>query len=105
MLDLFESIRDRLGLSILFITHDLRVAARLCDTLAVMLNGRVVEHGPARDIFLKPQHAYTQALFAAAPGRGTRFGAERPTMESAEACVIPGSSEARSSEAATGRGA
>ena len=74
VLDLLENIRQRLGLSILFITHDLRVAARLCDSLAVMLNGRVVEHGRAADVFANPQHDYTRALFAAAPGRGRSFG-------------------------------
>jgi peptide/nickel transport system ATP-binding protein len=67
VLDLIEKLRDELGLTILFITHDLRVAARLCDTIAVMLNGRIVEHGPARKVFLKPEHDYTQALLAAAP--------------------------------------
>jgi len=74
VLDLLEAIRDKLGLAILFITHDLRVAARICDTVAVMLNGQVVESGPTQDLFANPRHAYTQALFAAAPGRG-RFGA------------------------------
>ena len=74
VLDLLENIRERLGLSILFITHDLRVAARLCDSLAVMLNGRVVEQGRAADVFANPQHDYTRALFAAAPGRGRIFG-------------------------------
>jgi peptide/nickel transport system ATP-binding protein len=68
VLDLMEKLRERLGLTILFITHDLRVAARLCDTMAVMLNGRIVEYGPAEQVFLSPKHAYTQALLAAAPG-------------------------------------
>jgi peptide/nickel transport system ATP-binding protein len=81
VLDLFERIRDRLGLSILFITHDLRVAARLCDALVVMLGGRVVEHGPASEIFLNPQHPYTQALFAAAPGRAFGSGTPQPVVE------------------------
>ena len=70
VLDLLETIRERLGLAILFITHDLRVAARICDSVAVMLNGQVVEHGSTGEVFANPQHAYTQALFAAAPGRG-----------------------------------
>ncbi|GAC1329600.1 MAG: ABC transporter ATP-binding protein [Beijerinckiaceae bacterium] len=68
VLDLIETLRERLGLTILFITHDLRVAARLCDSIAVMLNGKIVEHGPATDVFSAPKHAYTRALFAAAPG-------------------------------------
>jgi peptide/nickel transport system ATP-binding protein len=68
VLDLVEKLRQQLGLTILFITHDLRVAARLCDTMAVMLNGQIVEYGTAEKVFLKPEHAYTQALLAAAPG-------------------------------------
>jgi peptide/nickel transport system ATP-binding protein len=74
VLDLLESIRDRLDLAMLFITHDLRVAARLCDSVAVMLNGKVVEYGAAQSVFLDPQHAYTKALFAAAPGRDSALG-------------------------------
>jgi peptide/nickel transport system ATP-binding protein len=58
----------------LFITHDLRVAAQVCDTVAVMRAGRVVETGPASEVFARPRHEYTQALFAAAPGKGWNFG-------------------------------
>ena len=67
VLELLEDLRERLNLSILFITHDLRVAARLCDRLIVMLNGRIVEEGPTGALFAHPRHVYTQALFAAAP--------------------------------------
>ena len=74
VLELFEEIRARLNLAMLFITHDLRVASQVCDQLAVMSKGRVVESGPAHRVFSAPQHAYTQALFAAAPGRGFAFG-------------------------------
>ncbi|WP_298960357.1 ABC transporter ATP-binding protein [uncultured Methylobacterium sp.] len=76
VLDLLESVRERLNLAILFITHDLRVAARLCDRLIVMLNGRVVEEGETAAVFADPQHAYTRALFAAAPGAHRREAAE-----------------------------
>ncbi len=74
VLQLFEEIRSRLNLAMLFITHDLRVASQVCDQLAVMHQGRVVEYGPAHQIFGQPQHAYTRALFAAAPGRDFSFG-------------------------------
>ncbi len=74
VLDLFEEIRSRLNLAMLFITHDLRVASQVCDQLAVMCRGQVVEYGPAHRVFSAPQHAYTQALFAAAPGRDFAFG-------------------------------
>jgi len=58
----------------LFITHDLRVAAQVCDTVAVMHQGKVVEYGTAAEVFGDPQHDYTRSLFAAAPGRGFAFG-------------------------------
>ena len=75
VLQLFEEIRSRLNLAMLFITHDLRVASQVCDHLAVMSQGRIVEYGPAHRVFGAPQHEYTQALFAAAPGRDFAFGA------------------------------
>ncbi len=74
VLALLAEIRSRLNLAMLFITHDLRVAAQVCDQVAVMQHGRVVEYGPAREVFLAPRHEYTRALFAAAPGRGFAFG-------------------------------
>jgi peptide/nickel transport system ATP-binding protein len=75
VLALLEEIRTRLNLAMLFITHDLRVAAQVCDQVAVMSQGRVVEYGPADEVFLRPKHAYTKALFEAAPGRDFAFGA------------------------------
>jgi peptide/nickel transport system ATP-binding protein len=74
VLHLLEEIRGRLNLAMLFITHDLRVASQVCDTLAVMSKGRIVEYGPAHRVFGAPQHEYTRALFAAAPGRDFAFG-------------------------------
>ena len=74
VLDLLDDIRDRLHLAMLFITHDLRVAAQVCDTVAVMHKGRVVEYGDAERVFGNPSHDYTKGLFAAAPGRGFDFG-------------------------------
>jgi peptide/nickel transport system ATP-binding protein len=74
VLRLFEEIRTRLNLAMLFITHDLRVASQVCDQLLVMSQGEVVEYGPAHEVFANPQHAYTRALFAAAPGRNFLLG-------------------------------
>ncbi len=69
VLDLLEQIRDEFRISILFITHDLRVAARLCDRIAVMQHGRIVEFDDTAALFAAPRHDYTKQLFAALPGR------------------------------------
>ena len=58
-----------MNLSMIFITHDLRVAAQVCDRLAVMRYGEVVETGATADVFANPQHAYTRDLLAAVPGK------------------------------------
>jgi peptide/nickel transport system ATP-binding protein len=68
VLRLLEDIKAQLGLSLLFVTHDLRVALQICDRIAVMRHGRVVELARAADIYHAPQDAYTRALFAAVPG-------------------------------------
>jgi peptide/nickel transport system ATP-binding protein len=68
VLKLLAELRQRLKLSIVFITHDLRVAAQICDLVAVMKDGEVVEQGLAGDVFSRPQHAYTRALLASIPG-------------------------------------
>jgi peptide/nickel transport system ATP-binding protein len=72
ILDLLAAVRERLHLSMLFITHDLRVAAQVCDSIAVMRHGEIVEHGPTARIFAEPRHAYTRELLDAIPGRGWR---------------------------------
>ena len=69
VLHLLADIRDRLGLTVLFITHDLRVAAQVCDSIAVMRRGEIVEYGLTAEVFSGPRHAYTRELFAAVPGR------------------------------------
>ena len=75
VLELLDTIRVRYNLAILFITHDLRVAAQICDRLAVMQNGIVVEQGPTREVYANPSHDYTRLLLAAAPGGDVNFGA------------------------------
>jgi peptide/nickel transport system ATP-binding protein len=74
VLELLDDIRRRLDLAMLFITHDLRVAAQVCDAVAVMYRGRVVEYGPTGEIFADPKDDYTKSLFAAAPGKDWDFG-------------------------------
>ncbi len=69
VLRLLADIRERLGLTVLFITHDLRVAAQVCDSIAVMRQGEIVEYGLTAEVFAAPRHAYTRELFAAVPGR------------------------------------
>ena len=75
VLKVLDDVRRRFDLAVLFITHDLRVAAQICDRIVVMLRGVVVEQGPTADVFRSPQHEYTRALFDAAPGRTAQFGA------------------------------
>jgi len=74
VLKVLDDVRQRFDLAVLFITHDLRVAAQICDSIVVMLRGVVVEQGPTADVFRNPQHEYTRALFDAAPGRSAQFG-------------------------------
>jgi len=74
VLDLLDDVKNRFELAMLFITHDLRVAAQICDRIMVMQHGVVVEQGPTADVYAAPQHDYTKALLAAAPGRQAVFG-------------------------------
>lgn len=68
VLRLLDDVRARFDLAMLFITHDLRVAAQVCDRIMVMKQGVVVEHGPTAEVYANPQHEYTKALLEAAPG-------------------------------------
>lgn len=81
VLRLLADLQDRLGLGILFITHDLGVAAQICDDVIVMKLGEVVEYGPAGQVLATPQHPYTKALIEAAPGRHWDFANFRPFAE------------------------
>lgn len=69
VLDLLAELQRGLGLAMLFITHDLRVAARVADRIAVMHQGLIVEQAPTADLLLAPQSAYARVLIAAIPGR------------------------------------
>jgi len=73
VLDLLDQLQRDLGIAIVFITHDLRVAAQICDEVIVMQRGAVVEHGPAGEVLAAPAHPYTRALIEAAPGRSWDF--------------------------------
>lgn len=69
VLELFQSLQRELGFSMLFITHDLRVASNICNHIAVMSKGQIVETGTAKQVFEAPRHVYTRQLLAALPGR------------------------------------
>lgn len=71
ILVLLKAIQERLGVAILFVTHDLRVAAQICDRVIVMRHGRIVEAGVTSELFRNPQCDYTKQLLAAVPGGHT----------------------------------
>ena len=74
ILRLIQDLVDRLDLSVLLITHNLGVVAKLCDHVAVMYAGRVIEYAPVRDLYKNPQHPYTQGLLNAVPTKTTDRG-------------------------------
>ncbi len=82
ILDLLDRLQQVLGLTILLITHDMGVVAAMCDRVAVLYAGRVVEQGQVRDIFKRPGHPYTQGLLAALPS---------PERRGQDLDTIPGS--------------
>lgn len=69
MLELLDGLRKALDLSMLFITHDLRVAATVCEEVAILQRGVIVEQGATAEIFANPQDDYTRSLLDAVPGR------------------------------------
>jgi len=68
VLNLLEELKGRLGMSYLFVSHDLNVVRLLCDRVMVMYLGQIVETGPAQEVFARPLHPYTRALIASLPG-------------------------------------
>jgi len=73
ILDLMRELQEEIGMTIIFITHNLGVVAQMCDRVAVMYLGRVVEEADVEELFYKPQHPYTQALMRSIP----RIGGQR----------------------------
>ena len=67
ILELLHDLKSERGMAMLFITHDLGVVEKISDRVCVMQNGRIVEHGPTKEIFANPQHEYTRHLLAAEP--------------------------------------
>ncbi len=74
ILGLLQDIRTRMGMSIIFVSHDLAVLGELCDRLAIMYAGQVVETGPVDQVFADPQHPYTEALMRSVPSFGATSG-------------------------------
>src|SRR5262249_60182077 len=67
ILSLLKELQRRLGMAMLFITHDLGIVRKLADRVCVMKEGKIVEQGPVEHVFTAPQHPYTRALLAAEP--------------------------------------
>jgi oligopeptide/dipeptide ABC transporter ATP-binding protein len=71
-LSVLKDLQRQTGVALLFITHNLGIVAKMCDRVAVMYAGRIVEQGSVRDLFLAPRHPYTQALLSSIPKLGSR---------------------------------
>ena len=80
VLELLAELQRQTGIAIIFITHDLRVAAQICDEVLVMQRGKVVEQGPAAEVLRAPKNDYTRSLIDAAPGRFWDFAAGGPLV-------------------------
>jgi peptide/nickel transport system ATP-binding protein len=79
VLNLLRQLQHELGLAMLFITHDLSVLVEVCDRLAIMYAGRIVEEGPSATVFERPAHPYTEALAGAFPTIGDRRFRKAPS--------------------------
>jgi peptide/nickel transport system ATP-binding protein len=77
VLDLIAALREELGTSVLFISHNLAVIAKMCDRVGVLYAGKLVEEGPASEVFADPRHPYTVGLLRCIPRRGVRKDEKR----------------------------
>lgn len=91
IINLFMELRDRVKLTMIFIAHDLSIVRRLCDRVAVMYLGRIVEEGPTEAVFAAPRHPYTASLIAAIPtiGPDAQFAAAPVAGEPPSPLAIP----------------
>jgi peptide/nickel transport system ATP-binding protein len=71
VLTLLKEVQEKTQVAMIFITHDLRVASQICDEIAVLYKGEIVEQGSPQAVFQQPKHAYTAQLVAAIPGEAT----------------------------------
>jgi oligopeptide transport system ATP-binding protein len=83
ILNLLADLQDEMGLSYLFISHDMAVIHHICNRIAVMFNGKIVEEGSRDEIIGAPKHPYTQALLSAVPEADPRFKRERIRLDGA----------------------
>ena len=85
ILDLLKDLRDRFGMALLLITHDLTIVRKMADRVSIMTRGEIVETGPTVDIFSRPSHPYTRRLLAAEPkGRAAPADPAAPELMAAE---------------------
>src|SRR5690606_32318927 len=84
ILDLLARMQDRLKLGMLSIAHGLRVASRVCDRIAVMRQGKVIEEAEPATLFAEPREPYTRALLAAVPGRDWQNAPDTPPLPAGE---------------------
>jgi ABC-type glutathione transport system ATPase component len=99
VLELLRDLRERQGMSVLFISHDLAVVAELCDRVAIMRDGQIVEQGPTDQVISAPRHDYTAELLASVPRIGA--GTDDPLIPEAPGSLKPRVPDPRS--AAQGR--
>jgi oligopeptide/dipeptide ABC transporter ATP-binding protein len=81
VLNLLKDLQASLGLTYVFISHDMRVVRQICDRVAIMYLGRIVEQGPTEEVFNQPRHPYTRALLGAVPRMQPRRRRERMVVE------------------------